>query len=71
MTDQPVSCRIEHHAILFAFLAKRAIELCGEAGKESILRGMTIYGNERGQRMAANALARGDEPGLRRVEAGL
>lgn len=64
MTDQPVSCRIEHHAILFAFLAKRAIELCGEAGKESILRGMTIYGNERGERMAANALARGDEPNV-------
>ena len=64
MTDQPVSCRIEHHAVLFALLSKRAIELCGEAGKASILRGMTIYGNERGQRMAANALAHGDEPNV-------
>lgn len=33
----PVSCKIEHHAMMFAFLAKHAIELCGEAGKEAIL----------------------------------
>lgn len=33
----------------------------GEAGKEAILKGMTKYGNERGARMAANALAHGDE----------
>ena len=47
--------------MLFAFLAKHAIELCGERGKEAILSGMTAYGRERGARMAANALARGDE----------
>lgn len=47
--------------MMFAFLAKHAIELCGERGKEAILNGMTIYGRERGARMAANALARGDE----------
>ena len=57
----PVSCKIEHHAMMFAFLAKHAIELCGDAGKEAILAGMTTYGNERGARMAANALAHGDE----------
>ena len=57
----PVSCKIEHHAMMFAFLAKHAIELCGEAGKDAILAGMTTYGNERGARMAANALAHGDE----------
>lgn len=47
--------------MLFAFLAKHAIELCKETGKEAILAGMTAYGNERGARMAANALAHGDE----------
>ena len=46
----PVSCKIEHHAMMFAFLAKHAIELCGDAGKEAILAGMTTYGNERGAR---------------------
>ena len=56
-----VSCKIEHHAILFALLAKEAILECGDAGKEAILEGMTTYGNERGARMAANALAHGDE----------
>lgn len=56
-----VSCKIEHHAILFALLAKEAILECGDVGKEAILEGMTTYGNERGARMAANALAHGDE----------
>ena len=32
----PVSCKIEHHAMMFAFLAKHAIELCGEAGKDAM-----------------------------------
>ncbi len=54
-------CKIEHHATFFALLSKHAITLAGEAGKESILRGMTKYGNERGARMAARALANGDE----------
>ena len=53
-------CKIEHHATLFALLSRQAITLAGEAGKEAILKGMTKYGNERGARMAANALARGD-----------
>lgn len=61
MENNSVNCKIEHHAMMFAFLAKHAIELCGERGKEAILNGMTIYGRERGARMAANALARGDE----------
>lgn len=61
MENESVNCRIEHHAMMFAFLARQAIELCGEKGKEAILKGMTVYGNERGARMAANALARGDE----------
>jgi len=61
MNNESICCKIEHHAVLFAFLAKRAIELSGEEGREAILAGMTTYGNERGRRMAANALARGDE----------
>lgn len=61
MTHEPVACKIEHHAMMFAFLAKHAIEECGEKGKDAILAGMTTYGNERGARMAANALAHGDE----------
>ena len=60
MTHEPVICKIEHHAMMFAFLAKHAIEECGEKGKDAILAGMTTYGNERGARMAANALAHGD-----------
>lgn len=61
MATEKICCKIEHHAVLFAFLAKHAVTLCGEAGKEAILAGMTTYGNERGARMAANALANGDE----------
>ena len=54
-------CKIEHQAMIFAFMAKEAVERCGEKGKESILRGMTLYGNERGRRMALNAKAHGEE----------
>lgn len=55
-----VTCTIEHHATLFALLAKHAITLCSDDGKAAVLKGMTMYGNERGARMAANALAHGD-----------
>ena len=58
---EKIICKIEHHAILFALLSKNAITLAGEAGKEAILKGMTKYGNERGARMASNALANGEE----------
>lgn len=61
MTTEKICCKIEHHAMLFAFLAKHAIQSCGTAGEKAILAGMTIYGNERGARMAANAIANGDE----------
>lgn len=61
MANESVNCKIEHHAMMFAYLAKHAITLCGEKGKEAILAGMTAYGKERGARMAANALAHGDE----------
>lgn len=58
--ESTVTCKIEHHAVLFAFLAKHAVLKCGEQGREAILKGMTTYGNERGARMAENALAHGD-----------
>lgn len=61
MANNSANCKIEHHAMMFAFLAKHAIQLCGEKGKGAILAGMTVYGKERGARMAANALAHGDE----------
>lgn len=61
MSEEKICCKIEHHAMMFAFLSKYAIELCGEKGKEAILIGMTKYGNERGARMAANAKACGYE----------
>ena len=54
MKNEIVSCKIEHHAVLFALLAKRAIEECGDQGREAILAGMTAYGNERGTPMETN-----------------
>lgn len=60
MSADSIVCKIEHHATLFALLAKYAITENGEKGKEAILKGMTRYGNERGARMAANATRRGD-----------
>ena len=61
MSKEAVECKIEHHAVLFALFAKHAVTMCGKRGEEAIQKGMTVYGNERGARMAANALARGDE----------
>lgn len=61
MAEECVKCKIEQHAVLFAYLAKHAVELCKEEGKEAVLEGMTAYGRERGARMAARALAHGDE----------
>lgn len=60
MSPSPIFCKIEHHAVLFALLAKYAITKNGEKGKEAILKGMTKYGNERGFRMAQNALSHKD-----------
>lgn len=59
-SNATVTCQIEHHAVLFGLLSKYAITLCGESGKDAVLNGMTIYGKERGARMAANALANND-----------
>ncbi|MDF2986702.1 MAG: L-2-amino-thiazoline-4-carboxylic acid hydrolase [Eubacterium sp.] len=59
-----VLCSIEHHATLFALLAKYAIEICHEDGKNAVINGVTRYGEERGQRMARRALQNGDELNL-------
>lgn len=67
--EATVSCSIEHHAVLFALLAKHTIILCKEDGEETIQKGVTLYGNERGARMAANALANGDELNLLNYQA--
>lgn len=58
--NQPVSCKIEHQAVIFALIAKRTIEHCGEDAEKVIQEGMIRYGKERGARMAANAKANGD-----------
>ena len=52
-----INLKIEHHAVLFALLAKHAILSCGDAGQEALLDGVTNYGLERGARMASNAAA--------------
>lgn len=61
MSSTQPACKIEHHATLFGLLAKYAITENGEKGKDAILKGMTRYGNERGARMAQNALKHGDD----------
>lgn len=60
MNTTHTNCQIEHHAMMFAFLAKHAIALCGDQGRDAILKAITQYGNERGKRMALNAKAHGD-----------
>ena len=52
--------KIENQAVLFALLAKAAIETKGEHGRAVIQEGMLRYGRERGRRMAARARANGD-----------
>lgn len=57
---EKVSCSIEHHATLFALLAKYAIESYGEVGKKAVVDGVTHYGEERGKRMSQYAIKNGD-----------
>ena len=52
---------IEDHAVLYGLLVKNAIEIFGEAGKESSKNGTILYAKERGIRMAMRALADGQE----------
>ena len=49
-----------HHALLFSWLAREAVQLAGEQeGEAAIRRAVRRYGQERGQRMAARCRANG------------
>ncbi len=52
---------VEHHAVIFALLAKECILTKGKAGEKTILDAVALYGQERGRRMAAYAKENGDE----------
>ena len=49
-----------HHAMLFAYLAKRTIETFGDAGREAVTAGVIRYGEQRGLRMALRTQADGN-----------
>lgn len=59
-TQEPGTCTIEHHAVLYALLEKEALEQCGERGRHAMTEATAAYGTERGRRMRAHALANGD-----------
>ena len=50
-----------HHAMLFTFMAKEAIDTFGEEGEKAVIAGVNRYGEQRGHRMALRTLADGDE----------
>jgi hypothetical protein len=50
---------VEHHALLFAWLAREATSRFGEEGEEAIRAGVREYGSRRGTRTAAHAKAEG------------
>lgn len=52
--------RVEHHAVLFALMAKHAMEHCGDKAKQVLIDSVTKYGEERGARMAQRAIKNGD-----------
>jgi hypothetical protein len=60
---------LEHHAALLALLAKQAIQAAGERGTEAFIAGVTRLGMERGTRMAARAVLRGDKLNLASFQA--
>ena len=49
-----------HHAMLFAYLAKRTIDAFGEAGKAAVTAGVRHYGEQRGRRRALRTQADGN-----------
>ncbi len=50
---------VEHHAMLFAWIAGEAVERFGQRGEDAILQGVRTYGEQRGRRMALRAQADG------------
>jgi hypothetical protein len=55
---------IDDHAVLFALLIKHAV-LLGEKGREAAVKGIILYGKERGLRMAMRCAADGKPLTLR------
>jgi len=55
---KPVVCEIEHHAVLYGYLARRAIE-AGLESRRALAAATYRYGLERGMRMADYAAAEG------------
>jgi hypothetical protein len=52
----------QHHALLFALIAKEIVEQAGKDAGEAVLRvAVRRYGKQRGRRMAMRALANGDD----------
>lgn len=49
-----------HHAMLFAYLAKRTIDAFGDEGKAAVTAGVRHYGEQRGHRMALRTQADGN-----------
>lgn len=54
--EEQKELRPEHHAALFGFLAKRCIQRFGEEGKKTVLDCASLYGRQRGQRMALRCM---------------
>lgn len=50
---------VAHHALLFAWIAREAVERFGPSGEKAILTGVSRYGQQRGRRMALRAQADG------------
>ncbi|MEG2125826.1 MAG: L-2-amino-thiazoline-4-carboxylic acid hydrolase, partial [Hydrogenoanaerobacterium sp.] len=55
----PTELTIEHHAIMFALLAKYADKECAQKGLDAIGAAVSEYGRERGGRMAKRVLKDG------------
>ncbi|MHB0875973.1 MAG: L-2-amino-thiazoline-4-carboxylic acid hydrolase [Anaerolineae bacterium] len=50
---------VEHHATLFAYVAREACARFGDAGEAAVLEGVRRYGERRGRRMAEAARGHG------------
>jgi hypothetical protein len=60
MSEFEAAFSATHHALLFAWLAREAVNLAGEeAGEVAVRHAVRCYGWERGQRMAARCRANG------------
>lgn len=58
MSEETLSA--SHHAMLFAFIAKRTIDAFGRDGEKCVTDGVRHYGEQRGHRMALRTLADGN-----------